>query len=252
VLVVIASRHDASAASLCHRAPPGTATVLSWRDLSTPGWRYYDDPGDGEDEVVIGGMPLAAVSISTVVTRCPSVPPHELGHIVPADRGYVAAEMTALLLAWLARLRCPVINRPSAGSLCGPRWHPERWTALAASLELPVTRLTRRAVPGLPPHTPGPTPPPGFEHRSVTVVGSRAIDTTPAPEPSAPDVSNAALALARGAGVALLRVHFAVRHAEHRFLSADLDVDLAEARVADALLEHVELTKPELTATARP
>ena len=245
MLVVIASRHDAAAAALCRRAPPGTAAVLSWRDLSTPGWRYYGDPDDGEDAVVIGGATVTVAAITAVVTRCPSVPPHELGHIVPADRGYVAAEMTALLLAWLARLRCPVVNRPNAGSLCGPRWHPERWTALATSRGLPALPLTRRAVPGLAPSVRGPIFPPGFEHRPVTVVGPRAIDTAPAQDPLSPDITDAALALARAAGVALLRVHFAVRDGEHPFAGADLDVDLADAPVADALLEHVGGGAPE-------
>src|SRR5207248_10861849 len=107
--------------------------------------------------------------------RCPSAPPHELSHIVPADRDYVAAEMTAALLAGLARLRCPVINPPSGSSLCGPRWHPERWSILATSLGLPLLPLTRRAVPGLAPIAPRAVAPPGCEHHAVTVVGSRAI-----------------------------------------------------------------------------
>jgi hypothetical protein len=242
VLVLIASRHDAAAGALCRRAPAGTARVLSWRDLSTPGWRYYAHPEDGHDSVVIGGVPLATAAVSAVVTRCPSVPPYELGHIVPADRAYVAAEMTATLLAWLTRLRCPVANRPHAGCLSGPRWHPERWSAVATSLGLSALPLARRAVPGLLPSTPRPLAPPGFEHHAVTVVGDRAIEPADSSrvEPR-PEIAHAALAVAHAVGTALLRVWFAVRGTEYWFLGADLDADLANASVADALLTHLAL-----------
>lgn len=221
MLVVVASRSDAAARALCERAPPGTAHLLSWRELSTPGWRYYGDPEDGEDTAVIA-------EITAVVTRCPAVPPHELGHIVPGDRAYVAAEMTALLVAWLTRLRCPVFNRPRDGCLCGPRWPPERWTMLASSLGLRAVPVERRAVPGLAPSTTRAAAPPGFELRTVTVVGRDAD--------ASGDLADAALTLARAAGVTLLRTEFAVRGGEHVFLCAGLDVDIAAPPVADALL----------------
>jgi hypothetical protein len=232
VLVVVASRGDVAARALCERAPPGTAHLLSWRDLSTPGWRYYSHPDDGRDAAVIAGRPIATAEITAVLTRCPAVPPHELGHIVPADRAYVAAEMTALLVAWLARLRCPVLNRPRGGCLCGPRWPPERWTMLATSLGLRAVPVSRRAIPGLAPTAPRPAAPPGFELRTVTVVGPHAYGSG---EPTE-TLADAAVTLARAAGVTLLRTEFAVRGSDHWFLSAGLDVDLAAESVADALL----------------
>lgn len=242
MLVVLASRADTSARALCERAPPGTVRVLAWRDLSTPGWRYYGDPADGADTAVVGGDSIPTAAISGVVTRCPSVPPYELGHIVPSDRAYVAAEMTATLLAWLSRLRCPVINPATGMSLCGPRWHPERWVLLAASIGLPVVPLARRAVPGLAPSCPEPGPPPGFDRQTVTVVGRRAIAPARHGQKLPAEQARAALALARAAGLTLVQVHFAVRGAEHRFLAADLNADVAAPPVADALLEHVGLS----------
>jgi hypothetical protein len=232
VLVVVASRSDAAARALCERAPPGTAHVLSWRDLSTPGWRYYSHSDDGEDAAVIGGRSIANTEISAVVTRCPAVPPHELGHIVPADRTYVAAEMTALLVAWLTRLQCAVLNRPRDGCLCGPRWPPERWTMLATSLGLRAVPVARRAVPGLAPSASRPAAPPGFKLHTVTVVGPHAHAGGDPSEATA----DAAVTLARAAGVTLLKTEFAVRGSEYWFLGAGLDVDLAAAPVADALL----------------
>jgi len=232
VLVVLASRSDAAARALCERAPAGTAQLLSWRDLSTTGWRYYSDPDDGGDAAVIGGRPITNAEIDAVVTRCPAVPPHELGHIVPADRTYVAAEMTAFLVAWLTRLRCPVLNRPRDGCLCGPRWPPERWTMLATSLGLRAVPVARRAVPGLAPGTTRPAAPAGFELRTVTVVGPHAHVSDDTPE----TLADAAVTLARGAEVILLKTEFAVRGSEYWFVGAGLDVDLAAPPVADALL----------------
>jgi hypothetical protein len=39
----------------------------------------------------------------------------------------VAAEMNAFLVAWLTSLTCPIFNRPTATSLCGPAWSVEHW-----------------------------------------------------------------------------------------------------------------------------
>jgi hypothetical protein len=249
VLVVLASRGDASARALCERAPLGAARVLAWRDLSTPDWRHYSDPDDGEDTTVVAGARVLDTAISAVVTRCSWVPPHELSHILPSDRAYVAAEMTASLAAWLAGLRCPVINPATANSLSGPRWQPERWTMLAASLGLRALPVVRRAVPGLMPSRPRASAPVGFEQASVTVVGPRVIhhprrDGTAQPQPDTQldgQLADDSRALATVAQLTLLRVHWALRGAEHWFLGADLDVDLAAAPVAEALLEHVGL-----------
>jgi len=252
VLVVLASRHDPAARALCERAAPGSARVLAWRDLSISGWRYHGAPDDGDDAIVLGGARIAAAAISAVVTRCPSVPPHELSHIVPADRAYVAAEMTATLRAVLARLRCPVVNRPTASSLCGPRWHPERWTTLAASLGLRVLPLARRAVPGLAPSPPRLVAPAGRELHRVTVVGAQTLGTTGEEHEPRPELADAALALARAADVTLLRVDFAVRGAERWFVGASLDPDVGAAPVADALLDHLGIALAEpLTSAPR-
>ena len=59
-----------------------------------------------------------------------------------------------------------------------------------------------------------------------------------------PSAAGTALAVAHAAGTALLRVWFAVRGTEYWFLGADLDADLANASVADALLAHVALAAP--------
>jgi hypothetical protein len=54
------------------------------------------------------------------------------------DHTYAVAEMSALLLSWLASLCCPVINKPSSRGLTGARRGPTEWMMLAAKAGLPV------------------------------------------------------------------------------------------------------------------
>ena len=65
--------------------------------------------------------------IKMVLTRRPSILADELTGVHEEDRFYIAAEMNAFLVAWLASLRCPVINRPTGTCLCGPSWTDEHW-----------------------------------------------------------------------------------------------------------------------------
>ena len=67
----------------------------------------------------------------------PAVIPEELPWIDVADRSYVAAEINAFLVAWLASLPCPVVNRPTPRSLCGPGWDRLHWKAAAARVGAP-------------------------------------------------------------------------------------------------------------------
>jgi hypothetical protein len=62
----------------------------------------------------------------------------------PTDYAYVQAEMRAALLAWLAGLPCPVINRPSAAFWYRPRMSMLAWQPLLrrAGLPTPETLLT--------------------------------------------------------------------------------------------------------------
>ena len=76
----------------------------------------------------------------------PWVTESELVSIAPGDRGYVAAEMSAFLVAWLSDLVCPVLNRPTAASLIGPALRREQWMSLAREVGvrvLPETRCVR-------------------------------------------------------------------------------------------------------------
>lgn len=134
--------------------------VLTPADLSKPGWRLRP-AGAGQNAIVLNGESLPLAAVTGVVTTMPAVGVHDLPHIVEPDREYVAAEMTAFLLAWLSYLHCPVIERPTPTSLdgCGRRlW---QWIALARVLGIaapaPGSADDRDAV-------------------EVTVVDGRAVD----------------------------------------------------------------------------
>jgi hypothetical protein len=175
---------------------------------------------------VIDGHKVAVDTIAGVLTRIPCVYEHELGHIMPADRAYVASEMTAFLFAWLSGLSCPVLNRPTANCLGGPNWRRERWVRLATSLgipALPVQRKVSQISDGL-------VEQPSCE---VIVVGDRCFGN------AAPALTSHARALAKAADVDFLAVQFNSPDAEGQFVSASLWPHLVCPEVADAVLCHL-------------
>src|SRR5262245_31751193 len=130
MLVVIASRFDRSAAQLAARWTTAGALLLTCADLSLAGWRWT--LGESQTAVLVAsGRRVPTSALTGVLTRLPAIFPQELLHIVPEERDYVAAEMTAFLRAWLADLACPILNRPTATCLSGPGWRSEYWTATA-------------------------------------------------------------------------------------------------------------------------
>ncbi len=225
MLVVLASRYDRTCAQLV-AGWAGDASLLTCQDLSASGWRY--SPGGEVRTSVIGGRLIATHEIDGVLTRLPSVCESELGSIVPGDRSYVAAEMTAFLSAWLSDLPCPVLNRPAPMGLMGPYWRREKWVLTAAQLGIPVVPA-HRSVPiaDIRLHDDllsGPA--------TVSVIGRRCLGHADE------SLCNWAAALAEAAGVSLLRARFASREANSAFLDADYEVDVADPEVSAAILEY--------------
>jgi hypothetical protein len=169
VICVFAAPGDPRATAFIRSCDTTDVRLLTPADLSAPGWQF-DLTCPERGQAVIGGEPVLISQLTGVLTLLPAVFPQLLTRIVPAERDYAAAEMTAFLRCWLESLPCPVLNRPAAASLCGPWWRPERWAAAARSLGIPAEEFTRQSQDGARRVEPGPQ-----DEVNVTVIGSRPL-----------------------------------------------------------------------------
>lgn len=230
MFVILAGARDSAAQALASRAH---MSVLTPRDLSLGGWycRFgSQEPGNA----VLGGEIFPTQSICGVVTRLPWISPADLGHVAEDDRHYVAAEMHAFLFAWLSKLRCPLLNRPTPHCLSGPAWRNEHWIHTAARLEIPVRPARRSAVPGVRFQPALPTGP----IRTVTVVGGKcAGDRSTALE-------RYTLALAAASGCAMLSANYQETVDGLQLLDVNLWPDLANVELQDLVLNHFSDQRP--------
>jgi hypothetical protein len=227
MLAIVASAQDQAAAALAARWADRPARLLSPRDLSRPGWRHHVG-GRGEEWGVIDGELVRAADLRGAIVRLPVVREQDLPHVVPEDREYVAAEMNAFLLSWLTSLRCPVLNRATATSLMGPNLSHERWLMLAARAGVSIAGARVQGADVERPRVAG----------VVTVVGDRWVGD------AAPSLGNAAVRVARAAGVALCTVRFDGADEGASFVDAELFTELADSRIADALLAYFDERGP--------
>jgi hypothetical protein len=223
MILILASRVDDRARALASAFPRGRARVLTCRDLSRPGWLLGTDARE-QHRIVAAAHRLRPASVSGIVSLIPCVRPQELVHIVPADREYVAAEMTAMLAYWLSTLTCPILNRATAGSLCGPGWRPERWCHLARAHGIPVQTLRRATKPDS-----GPPP----EVRMLTIVGPRVIGS------GLRQFAERARAVAATADVELLQLWFSVDRSGPKCLGAPPVPDIASPIVQSAIVDYL-------------
>jgi hypothetical protein len=199
-------------------------------DSSRAGWRYR--LGDvTTSKAVVDGRQLASRDICGVLTRMPWVVAPDLGHIQPADRTYVAAEMNAFLRFWLMELTCPMLNRPTPECLSGPYWQHEKWVNTAARLGIPVATARRYvAVSRIPAEETNPR----SDGSTVTIVGQRHVGAVD------PLLARQARLLADAAGVDLLAVRFSGAQAGCLFVGVDLWPDITHDDVADAVVEYFQ------------
>ncbi len=202
MIVILASRFDETSVRLAERwssSSSGGACVMTCRDLSKEGWvDLLGSPGPHSSTAAISGRRLRFDEVGGVLVRLPYVTEAELGHIVRADRAYVASEMMAYLVSWLSRLSCPVLNAPSPISLSGPGWRTEEWLLKAAAAGIAVRTLRRASDDS--PSSPEPVDP--GDLLTVTVVGPRSFGAND------PLAVRDALTLARIARVDLLSAVF--------------------------------------------
>lgn len=225
VLLVLAHASDAGARELVGRWSDVGARLVTGADLGRAGWRH--DPAEPERDVAVAeGEEVSAVAVTGILTCWRHVLPADLPHLVRADRAFAAAECSAMLSAWLAARRCPVVSPPQAGSLSGPAWGPERWLAEAARCGLHRQPLTA-------PHAAPAEEDPAAA--TVTAVAGRVVDSA---GPIDRRRTAAVLRLAAASGVVALRVSFDAERADV-VRSAGPDVDLTRPTVAQAVLAHL-------------
>jgi len=225
MLVIVANRQDELAHWLAERWHNHGARVLTCMDLSTLGWRHYLS-SPNKSTAVVGGQKIQMSEITGVLTRMPCVYEQELAQIIPADRSYVASEMTAFLHAWLSGLHCPVINRSTPNCLAGPNWRREQWVRLAAGAGIPVRpHLLKTTTPD--------SAVPEESGVEVIVVGNQTFGD------AGPELTGWARQLAGAAGVDLLAVQFTSAKRGSKFLNASLWPNVASDDVADAIIDRL-------------
>lgn len=254
MLLIVASRFDSRAAGLVRRWAADDAQVLTCRSLSRPGW-VFDPARPAVGTFVTDAGPVPVDDLQGLVSLLPAVHADELPHVAPEDRDYVAAEMHAFLVAWLASLPCTVLGHPTPYCLTGPHLRHEQWIQQAARAGLTVRPWTR-AIPSAPAEFLGrgtqdadvrrtaKTGVPEQRTGGSTVVGSgRPISVVAGhvvPEPEAPPlpsgIEEAAARMALAVGAGLLTVTVELAEAGWTFADATPTVDVSLAGVADALL----------------
>ncbi len=230
MVLILASGMDEALSSLAIRWRAVEARVLTPAHLSSAGW-IYRLPASSDSVAVVGNVVVDAEEITGVLTRLPHITEMDLPHIAPEDRAYVAAEMEAFLTAWLGLLRCPVINRPSPGCLCGPNWRSGQWVNRAAGLGIPVVAIEATTEHAGDSETSHPVAEQGT---TVVVVGGRVfgnVDQT---------LSMKAAGLAEFAAVDFLEVRFTGPDADAAFIGASLLPPLADDDVEAAVLDLLQ------------
>ena len=113
--------------------------LLTIADLLSGGWAVRT--GSLKDSrIVVGGRARHASEVAGLINLMPCVYDFELLSVPRRDRDYVGAELTAFLVWWLNAMPCPVINRPTPGSLNGPAWQQEQWVRACRRAQIPVSR----------------------------------------------------------------------------------------------------------------
>jgi len=226
LIIILAKQGDETAAWLVDRWRTHNTVVVSPFDLSQNGWVHYVGSPQ-RSRLHIGGLEVREEDVCGVLVRMASVERDDLQHIAERDRLYVAAEMTAFLLAWLSGLGCPVLNRPTSQCLGGPAFRTEQWVHFARHIGIP-SMPARRGLDAIQATR---------EDNSsceLTVVGSACFGDADW------SLVQSARRLAGTSGAELLSVTFTGATADSEFVSASPWPDLRSPKIADAVLSWFE------------
>jgi len=163
--------------------------VVSGDDLVAARWSHHLT-ADGRATTTIGlpnGRVLDDDDLEAVLFRSQNWQvPIGLRSAPAADVAYARAELSALIVSWLASLGSRVLNAVEGTSPSGPAWSAARWRQLAAGAGFAVSDSAR--------------------NRGVLVAGTRVIGAVDDAE------ARRCLDLAAASGCRLLEVSFTVGH----------------------------------------
>lgn len=232
-IIILANGGDPNARLLGERWGADKVRLMTPNDLSMPGWIYQ--PGmESRSVAIVSGQKIFTKDIQGVITRLTWVYEHDLPHIVPLDRAYVASEMNAFLLSWLTELPCPVLNRPTPTGLSGPWWRHEKWQHKASQVGFSLAptylsdgssshALRAQMATYLP--------------ASVTIIGKRQFGEAPRA------VVRRARLLADSAGIDMITIYFSTHGSNYYFNRASLVCDEVTHEIADAMHNYLHNDK---------
>ena len=168
MILVVASALDDAARQLVAGWSALDALLLTPGDLCAEGWHVETEDFEA-GRLVVDGARVPIRQVSGVLTLLTRVADWELVSIEDTDRAYAASEINAFLFYFLSRIRCPVLNRPSAYCLAGPSWRDAQWMLACRQVGFTTAGPLRTAVSGLPASCPSPE----FACRSI--VGREAV-----------------------------------------------------------------------------
>jgi hypothetical protein len=119
-----------------------TVELVTDADLVGAQWdQRIDDDGVSTEIRLADGRTLAGRAIRGTLNRLTHASPALTGMLAPADREYGYAEISALLLSWLASLDGPVLNPPTTRGMNGAWRSGVEWSELAAEAGLDCVPL---------------------------------------------------------------------------------------------------------------
>lgn len=226
MILIVASELDSGAPETPAKWPGCSAAILTPRDLCTKGWCI--ETQDFENgSIVVNGVVAPIPQVTGVVTLLQLVSDYELFRINEVDRKYAASEINAFLMYFLSRLKCRVLNRPSAYCLSGPSWHPTQWMWACRRAGIPVETAPAYSAPIVG----RPEVEPEF-CRSVSIVGNVCLGG------DSPHSASVAL-LAKFARVEFLTARFTMGVKGEVLHSISTVPDLQDEAISNAVYEHL-------------
>jgi hypothetical protein len=219
MLLVLAHTGDTEAALLARelgRRVGDAGVALVWAEELLLGSNFTHSvnvQGAMTEVELTSGQRLASDELAGVACRLTHAPVPHFDRTAEPDRHHATIEAHALLISWLAGLRCPVINPVTSQGLSGPKLEPPELLSLATACGLRSRhpRLDSRSDPQ--PRQESLTD----EPRTVLVAGEMVFDALTTEE------SLVCAELARRLGCPVLGVQFAtsVESDEQLFCGVD-------------------------------